>query len=165
MDKLISWREVYSSDNPLLLFTLISLRARLEFQDMITHHHFRIGWKHFRKQIFRMLISPIFLVLTLFGNSVMALGAVVFYFLEHPENTKVASFLDALWWSVTTVTTVGYGDIIPHTAAGKILGMLLMLGGTAIFSCFTAYFAGMMLSIDLEEIEQDLAKIKKRFGA
>ncbi|CAI8153201.1 MAG: Cyclic nucleotide-gated potassium channel [Synechococcus sp. CC9902] len=38
----------------------------------------------------------------------------------------------SLWWAVTTVTTVGYGDVVPLTAAGKIVASLTALGGIAV---------------------------------
>ncbi|NRF91014.1 two pore domain potassium channel family protein [Paenibacillus frigoriresistens] len=41
---------------------------------------------------------------------------------------------NGLWWVMTTVTTVGYGDFYPHTASGKCLGMLLYLFGIGLIS-------------------------------
>jgi voltage-gated potassium channel Kch len=44
----------------------------------------------------------------------------------------------ALWWAVETVTTVGYGDIVPGQTAGKIVGAFLMLGGLSMVAVITA---------------------------
>ena len=45
------------------------------------------------------------------------------------ESSPIKSIADAVWWSLATVTTVGYGDIVPATALGRIIGMLLMVVG------------------------------------
>jgi voltage-gated potassium channel len=89
-----------------------------------------------------------FIVLTLVGNLLVSLFAFAFYFLEKDLNPKISSLIDAFWWSFATATTTGYGDIIPVTFQGKLLGILLMLVGTAIFSIYTAYFAKAILGED-----------------
>jgi voltage-gated potassium channel len=48
---------------------------------------------------------------------------------------------DALWWGVVTVTTVGYGDLVPQTAAGRLIGTLLMFTGIGVLSFATASVA------------------------
>ncbi len=53
----------------------------------------------------------------------------------------IGSFGDAVWWSFVTVTTVGYGDVSPVTAAGRAIGIGLMLGGIALLGMVTATFA------------------------
>jgi voltage-gated potassium channel len=52
---------------------------------------------------------------------------------------------DALWWAVTTVTTVGYGDKFPVTAAGRIIAALLMFTGVGLFGTFTGFIASFFL--------------------
>lgn len=86
----------------------------------------------------------------------MAIGATIFYLIESGHNPNVGSFLDALRWSVSTVTTVGNGDITPQTTPGKVLDLFMMIGGTALFSCFTAYFASMIFAIEIEEMDEEL---------
>jgi voltage-gated potassium channel len=54
---------------------------------------------------------------------------------------NITSFGDALWWSATTVTTVGYGDHFPTTGEGRIVGVGLMLGGIALVGTVTAALA------------------------
>ncbi len=44
----------------------------------------------------------------------------------------------AFWWAIQTVTTVGYGDIVPDQASGKVLAAVLMLGGLSLLSIVTA---------------------------
>lgn len=49
--------------------------------------------------------------------------------------------VDGFWWAWVTMTTVGYGDLVPTTLEGRIVGMLLILVGIAIFSLLTASFS------------------------
>ena len=51
------------------------------------------------------------------------------YVAESPTNKEFASFGDSLWWGVVTLTTVGYGDIVPITEKGRVAGVFLMLTG------------------------------------
>jgi voltage-gated potassium channel len=63
-------------------------------------------------------------------------------------NGRHASFFDALWWAATTITTVGYGDIVPVTAIGRIVGVLCMTLGIALFGLVTARIAALFISDD-----------------
>jgi voltage-gated potassium channel len=51
------------------------------------------------------------------------------------------SVWDGIWWAVVTVTTVGYGDIYPHSVAARIVAMLVMLFGIGFLSVLTATIA------------------------
>ncbi len=48
---------------------------------------------------------------------------------EHPKNPGFATVGDALWWGIVTLTTVGYGDIVPKTSAGRWAGVSIMITG------------------------------------
>ena len=96
---------------------------------------------HFIKIIWRLVTSVPFLTLSFLGNSIVFIFASIIYFLERNINPKITSFIDALWWSFSTTSTVGYGDIVPITVLGKLFGILLMLIGVAIFAIYTALFA------------------------
>lgn len=63
----------------------------------------------------------------------------------HP-GANIHDFGDALWWSATTVTTVGYGDRFPVTANGRLVAVLLMLGGIALLGVVTASLATWLLA-------------------
>lgn len=110
------------------------------------HEHIIISLKFFLSEMFLLVRSPVFLLLTIIGNSLIGLFSLVFYFLEKGQNLKLHTFIDALWWGFSTATTTGYGDITPSTNLGKFLGILLMLTGTALFAMFTALFAETILT-------------------
>lgn len=103
----------------------------------------------FNKLILTLLISPSFLLLTFFGNFIIVCFSYLFYYIESGINPSISHFIDALWWGFSTATTVGYGDIIPLTIAGKITGIFLMLIGTALFATYTALFAQTILEDEL----------------
>ncbi len=65
-------------------------------------------------------------------------------------NGRVHSFGDALWWSISTITTVGYGDIYPVTFAGRLIGAFTMLVGISTFAVVTAKVAEFLVRADSE---------------
>jgi voltage-gated potassium channel len=104
--------------------------------------------KHFHFLISEMLIlfkSPFFLLLTIIGNGLIGFCGYIFYLIEKGTNPRVTRFLDGLWWSFSTATTTGYGDVTPVTDLGKILSIILMLAGLALFAMYTALFAESIL--------------------
>jgi voltage-gated potassium channel len=54
------------------------------------------------------------------------------------DSNGVGSFGDSVWWAMQTVTTVGYGDVVPEDTTGRIIGAILMLNGVALISVVTA---------------------------
>ncbi|ABL03836.1 potassium channel family protein [Mycobacterium ulcerans] len=58
----------------------------------------------------------------------------------HPGAT-ITSFGKAVWWAITTVTTVGYGDLYPITVTGRVIAVLLMIGGISLIGVVTASLA------------------------
>ena len=102
--------------------------------------------QHFVAEMLYLIKSPVFILLTLIGNLIIGFFSLMFYLFEYGKNHKIINFLDALWWGMATATTTGYGDITPVTIQGKILGIILMLTGMALFAMFTALFAETILN-------------------
>jgi voltage-gated potassium channel len=65
------------------------------------------------------------------------------YEAEHPTNPGFATFGDALWWGIVTLTTVGYGDIVPRTTAGRLSGVAIMLTGVAVLGVLAGSLASL----------------------
>jgi voltage-gated potassium channel len=105
-----------------------------------------VSFKVFIIEIAQLVRSPVFILLTILGNLLISLFSLVFYLVEQNHNAKLQHFMDALWWGFATATTTGYGDITPVTIVGKILGIVLMLTGMALFAMFTALFAETILA-------------------
>ena len=72
---------------------------------------------------------------------VVVLGAVAAYEIEHPTNPQFASLGDSLWWSIVTLTTVGYGDIVPITAEGRLVGVMIMVAGVGVLGVLAGSLA------------------------
>jgi voltage-gated potassium channel len=68
----------------------------------------------------------------LFAGAVVVIASLAAYQAEHPTNPGFATVGDAFWWGIVTLTTVGYGDIVPHTTAGRLAGVVIMLTGIAV---------------------------------
>ena len=79
------------------------------------------------------------------------ISSCLIYFAEHlAQPDKFDSIPSTIWWSVTTLTTVGYGDMIPITAIGKILTGILLMAAVVLF----ALPAGIITAGFLEELKK-----------
>lgn len=92
------------------------------------------------------------------GTAVMAVGLGALAVLDVEQDAAGANlteFGDALWWAVTTVTTVGYGDHYPVTTEGRLIAVALMVVGIALVGAVTASVATWMVSRVAEENRTD----------
>ncbi|NYE94868.1 voltage-gated potassium channel [Psychromicrobium silvestre] len=64
---------------------------------------------------------------------------------ENAAGSNITNFWDALWWSMTTITTVGYGDHYPVTVLGRLVAIGLMIGGITVLGVVTASFASWLI--------------------
>ena len=79
------------------------------------------------------------------------------------RNIKTPS--DALWWSVVTLTTVGYGDRYPVTDGGRIVAAILMTAGVGLFGTFTGFVASMFVEPDIKREENEVHALAKQIKA
>jgi len=91
----------------------------------------------------RRLVNVDFLLV--YGIGLVIIAATVVASVEGGEGASIRSFPDALWWSMATITTVGYGDKVPVSAVGRAMGYILMMGGIAFFSGITANLASFLV--------------------
>jgi voltage-gated potassium channel len=77
---------------------------------------------------------------------VMIICSAVLYTAEVGINKAITTPLDALWWGIVTLTTVGYGDVAPVTPEGKVAASVLMLLGIGLFSAITATLTSFLLT-------------------
>lgn len=119
------------------------------------------GIRVFFKRLWRLVSQPIFVALTLFGNTVIIVGATLLYRIEYGTNPNIRSLLDTVWWAVATVTTVGYGDITPVTPQGKVVGIFMMIIGTALFWSYTGLFAEALISKEISDLESELRNVER----
>lgn len=83
------------------------------------------------------------LTLLIFALLVVATGG--FFFFEHYPKGTIHDAFGALWWAVVTLTTVGYGDVVPNTTGGKIMGLVVMVCGIGLVSTLTGNLASMLV--------------------
>jgi len=96
------------------------------------------------RQLRRVLVlesGPLLSVLTIF-LIVLFLGSVTVYFFERDAQPGTfGSIPAALWWAVATLTTTGYGDVVPITPLGRLVAALVMISGLGVFGLWTGILA------------------------
>jgi len=96
------------------------------------------------RQLRRVLVQesgPLLSVLVIF-LMVLFLAAVSVYFLERDvQPATFGSVPAALWWAIATLTTVGYGDVVPITPLGRVVAAVVMICGLGVFGLWTGILA------------------------
>jgi voltage-gated potassium channel len=88
----------------------------------------------------------------LFSILIAYISAVQITIIERPiEGSNIRSFGDGLWWALTTVTTVGYGDRFPTTTEGRVIAFALMLVGISLMGVVTASVAAWFVKMSQNE--------------
>jgi voltage-gated potassium channel len=78
---------------------------------------------------------------------------------------NIRSIPDGLWWAVTTITTVGYGDRFPVTAVGRAIGAGVMILGISLFGLLAASLASFLIERDMEkELDPQMAQLDERLA-
>jgi voltage-gated potassium channel len=95
------------------------------------------------------------------------ISAVIILQFENVPTANIKSAEDAIWWSITTITTVGYGDKYPITTEGRVVASILMIMGISLLTLLSGFFAAWFLKgteetqdNDLQALRQEIAEIK-----
>ena len=97
---------------------------------------------------------------------VVLVGTLVEYNIESKvPNTQIKTYLDSLWWCVSTVTTVGYGDIVPVSNLGRIVAMFYMFFGISMISVLFFVITNTVYKrrydkVEIEKREQQINQLK-----
>jgi voltage-gated potassium channel len=95
-----------------------------------------------------LYILVLMVILILEAGSFMVLQAE-----SHSPSANILTAGDAIWWAYVTITTVGYGDRYPVTTMGRIVGILVMTTGVAVFATFAGLISSKLLAPPAKEEE------------
>ena len=135
-----------------IFFAMSKYRRFMPLRRRIARRLWQIVFWTRRNQIVKTLAAIFFVAL------VAATGVTL---LEQHINSQFRSVGQGFWWAIVTMTTVGYGDIVPGTTGGRIVAALVMLSGVALVSVFTATVSSLIITNRLKE-NRGLSKINYR---
>ena len=107
-----------------------------------------------------------FLTLGIFASVVIFVSSVLIYVMEgNNPNSPIDTLYEAIYWSIVTISTVGYGDITPVSHEGRFVAMLVIIAGIAVLAFTTSLFVSAFTE-KLDEIKEaktieDVTKLKK----
>ncbi len=93
---------------------------------------------------------------------VLIIGSYLVFRIEHPVNPEFPNYESAMWYSIVSMTTVGYGDIVPITAIGRVIGVILILTGLGYVSLVTATLAFSFLDFFRKESREAAKKVEDK---
>ncbi len=93
---------------------------------------------------------------------VLIIGSYLFFIVERSVNPEVPNYESAMWYAIISMTTVGYGDIVPVTLIGRMIGVILILTGMGYVSLVTATLAYSFLDFFRKESHKAAEKVENR---
>jgi len=118
------------------LIDLVAIFPQFRIIRLLKLYHYMHGASSLFNALLKKRFEFIFLGYMLFGIT-FTFGS-IFYLLEYGINESLHSYLDAIYWALVTISTVGYGDISPVTEMGKIISMFGIVFGIAMISFVTS---------------------------
>ena len=114
---------------------------------------------HFFSRLFELLTSK--LVIASLITILVFTGLMLIIFLsEQKTNSAINTLFDAIWYTLVTITTVGYGDITPRSILGRTSAMILLLAGVALFGALSGKFASFLFDRQQKK-DRGLLKMNK----
>ncbi len=104
--------------------------------------------------------QSIFLAAVLLTVLLLVFSSLSMLQFETGSDGNIRNAEDAMWWAVTTMTTVGYGDRFPVTTEGRLVGVFLMIAGIGVFGSFSGLVASWFLSPRRQEVDAEIAELK-----
>ena len=107
-----------------------------------------------------------FITLSMFASIVVFVSSVLIYVMEaNNPHSPIDSLYEAFYWSIVTISTVGYGDMIPLSDEGRFVAILVIIAGVSVLAFTTSLFVSAFTE-KLDEIREvktieDISKIKK----
>ena len=106
-------------------------------------------------------MNKLFYLLVLAAITIV-FGSLVIYSVESPHpDSQINTMLDAVWWTVATVTTVGYGDIVPVTETGKIVAIFYMFFGIGVLALFISVLGTQFYKNRFSKEEKEMSHAQK----
>lgn len=114
-------------------------------------------------------INNAFTSMLILGAALVTFSTISILQFETVENSSIKTAWDAVWWSICTITTVGYGDKFPVTDGGKIVAIILMVCGIGLFGTLIGYFSSFFTdkekknnnTVDtIEELSQQITELR-----
>ncbi len=106
------------------------------------------------KYVFKSKIKGTMISVSIITVLLIIFSSISVLIVENNPASTIKTANDALWWTIETITSVGYGDMYPVTIEGRIIGSILMISGVGIFGVFTAYVASLFV-VDNQKIETE----------
>ena len=115
-----------------------------------------VGPRNLWRSIVRDRAGSALMLLLLMGILVLEFGSLFILRVEqYATGANITSASDAIWYTIVTISTVGYGDQYPVTEAGRIIGTMIIVIGVGIFGTFTGYLANLFLTPKKGDEEPD----------
>jgi len=118
------------------LIDFVAIFPKFRIIRLLKLYHYMHGASSLFNALLKKRFEFIFLGYMLFGIT-FSFGS-IFYLLEFGVNESLHSYLDAIYWALVTISTVGYGDISPVTETGKVISMFGIVFGIAMISFVTS---------------------------
>ncbi|HET6462370.1 MAG TPA: ion transporter [Candidatus Krumholzibacteria bacterium] len=106
-----------------------------------------------------------FLAVCLLSMLVLVMGSVTILRVEHVPGGNIKTPVDACWWALTTMTTVGYGDKYPTTDAGRLVGAALMIMGVGFVGTFAGFVANWFHGVEQSRQQKEIVELRDEIRA